>query len=422
MATFFTFEMFPDEIILNICGYLRGTDVLYSFFGLNTRLNITIAGYCQYVNLLAPAYIPFHHVNSYVLPRIGPFVRSFVLNGNWKSVMSANTLAVLFGSQLSVMFPHLQTLTLKWFTGENMSLFLPSLENFSHLVTLDIRVLNGKIEDDLLTRILAANNGRLKFVSFDEDCVSLNIPEGDEIVSYPNIEELTVNINLNRSFPRLFTFLPNVRRLHVTADKERSLPKFSIALATLSPLVHLIDFQLRSRLTLWAFEETVDLLHLMPSLQKVALGLLTSDERLVIGENLIKTLPSSVTQIDIAIRYYFSEWDFNIDELHALWPDSLPIICLLDIARVRVLFHTIPYNLRSIVLPAELSEQMSSGWHWKHMQQVEDLCVYNITSLAQILLMVQHFHRLQRLTISIASKSEPCTCCLFLISCVHTSS
>jgi hypothetical protein len=329
--------------------------------------------------------------------------------------MSANTLAVLFGSQLSAMFPQLQTLTLKWFTGENMSLFLPSLENFSQLVALDIRLLNGKIEDDLLTRILGANNGRLKFVSFNEDCVSLNIPEGDEIVSYPNIEELTVNINLNRSFPRLFTFLPNVRRLHVIADKERSYPKFSVALATLSPLVHLIDFQLRSRSTLWAFEETADLLRLMPSLQKLTLGMLTGDERLVTGENLVKTLPSSVTQIHVAIHYYFSESNFNTDELHALWPHSLPVICLLDIARVRVLFHTIPYSFRSIVLPAELSEQMSSGWHWKHMQQVEDLYVYNVKSLAQILLIVQHFHQLQSLTINIAKQSESCTCCLFLI-------
>jgi hypothetical protein len=335
--------------------------------------------------------------------------------------MSANTVAVLFGSQLSVMFPHLQTLTLKWFTGENMSLLLPMLENFSQLVTLDIRLFNGKSEDDLLTRILGANNGRLKFVLFHEDCVSLTIQEGDEIVSYPNIEELTVNINLNQSFPRLFTFLPNVRRLYVTVDHERDDPKFSEAFATLSPLVHLIDFQLCSRLALWTFDEVVNILRLMPLLQKLTLGLTTEDERLIKGENLIQILPSSVTQIHVVIRYYFSGLDFNTDDLHALWPQSLPITCLLDKTQQRVLFHTIPYNLRSIILPAELSEQMSSGWNWKHMQQVEQLCVYDTKSLAEILLMVQHFHQLQRLTIGVANESIPCRYCLLLISCIHNS-
>ncbi|CAF1122279.1 unnamed protein product [Rotaria sordida] len=56
MAPSTTFETLPDEIILIACQYLRGADVLYSFYNLNTRLNITITGYCRYVNLMTVPY------------------------------------------------------------------------------------------------------------------------------------------------------------------------------------------------------------------------------------------------------------------------------------------------------------------------------------------------------------------------------
>jgi hypothetical protein len=377
------------------------------FFDLNARFNVAIEGYCRYINLLAPAYKPFHHVVSYVLPRIGTSVRSFVLNGNWKPVMSTDTLAVLFGSQLSVIFPQLQRLTLKWFTGEDILLFLDGLENLSQLVVLDIRVLNGRTEDSLLTKILAANNGRLKYVSFDEDSASLNIPEGNETVSYPNIEELTVNVNLNRLFPRLFTFLPNVRRLYVTIDEETDRPEFNTAFAKLSPVVHLIDFQLRSRYPLWRLDEILDVLYPMSSLQKLTLDLSTNDKRIINGNNFVLLLPSSITQIHVCIAYYFSESDSKTDSLLASWPNHLPITCLLDEEQRQVLLYTVPLNLRSMVLPAEIGKQMSSGW--KYLQHVEDLHIYSATSLAQVLLLLQHFRQLRSLTISTQCKLETCT-------------
>jgi hypothetical protein len=298
-----------------------------------------------------------------------------------------------------------------------MSLFLDGLKNLSQLVALNIQMLQGRVEDSLLTKTLAANNGRLKFVSFDEDSVSLNIPEGDEIVSYPNIEELKVNVNLNRLFPRLFTFLPNVRHLYVMLDEETDRPEFNTTFTNLPPLVHLIDFQLRSSNLSWTLDEILAVLCPMSSLQRLTLDLSTDDECLVKGENLALLLPSSVIQIHVCIRYYFPEPSFETDALLASWPDHLPITCLLDEAWQRVLLYTILFNLCSMILPAELGKQMSSGW--KYLQQVEDLYIYNATSLAQIFLVLQHFHQLRRLTISTQNKSEARMHCLFLISCVH---
>lgn len=404
MATYSTFEMLPDEIILHVCNYLRGTDVLYTFFDLNTRLNITIEGYCRYVNLLAPAYKPFHHVAAHVLPRMGHFVRSFVLNGNWKTVLPVNILAVLFSSQLSIIFPQLQRLILKWFTGENMSLFIDGLDNFSQLVSLDIRILNGTIENNLLSKILAANNGRLKCISFDEDCVNLNLPQTDEIVSFPNIEELTVGFNSKSLLPRFFASLPNLQRLYLTLDYETDYLQLNTAFADVSPLLHLADFQLRSSNIFWTLNEILDILSIMPSLQKLTLDLSTKDDRLVHGRNFLLLLPSSITHIHIYMRYYHFNPDFKKDVLLSSWPDHLPVTCSIDEIWEPILLFTLPFNLRSMSLRAEFGEQMPSGW--KYFQKVEELHIYNVTSLVQVLRLLQHFHQLRNLTISTENECE----------------
>ena len=44
-------EDLPDEVLLLTCCYLSSTDVLYTFYGLNTRLSQTIHGYSQHVSL-----------------------------------------------------------------------------------------------------------------------------------------------------------------------------------------------------------------------------------------------------------------------------------------------------------------------------------------------------------------------------------
>src|SRR5690349_128283 len=113
MTALFTFENLPDEIILHICQYLRGADVLYSFFNINTRLNITITGYCRYANLMTVPYKQFNYVATHILPSIGYYVQSFVLNGLWQTIITTELFSALFTSNLSLMCPQLQKLTLQ---------------------------------------------------------------------------------------------------------------------------------------------------------------------------------------------------------------------------------------------------------------------------------------------------------------------
>jgi hypothetical protein len=396
--------MLPDEMILQVCSYLRGVDVLYAFFNLNARLNVTISGYCAYVNLMAVSHQQFDYVVSCILPKIGVSVRFFVIHGSWETIMSFEAFAVLFTSQTSLTFPLLQRLTLRWFTAERLLSFIDNLQNLSRLIELDIRGLKGITQDILLKKVLTANSDRLEIVSFDQDSADLNVSEDDETVSYPNIQELMINVVSNQMLIRLFKLVPNVRRLCVFLDEVSNSPQSKQELVNLSSLVHLIDFELRSINLFWTFDEIASLLQHMPSLQRLALDLRTDDERLVNRKNLAAVLPLSVTQIHFYIRYHFPMQNFEASILVNSWPDHMPITYLLDEEWDRILFHTIPLGLRSVSLPAAIGKQMLSGW--KYMQQAEDLFLYNATSMIEILSVLQHFRRLRTLTIDVQMKSQ----------------
>ncbi|CAF2065624.1 unnamed protein product, partial [Rotaria magnacalcarata] len=59
---------------------------------------------------------------------------------------------------------------------------------------LDIRFLRGNTAGLLLQKILSANNSQLSIVSFDQDSVDLDISDEINMISYPNIQELIINL------------------------------------------------------------------------------------------------------------------------------------------------------------------------------------------------------------------------------------
>ncbi|CAM4918709.1 unnamed protein product [Rotaria socialis] len=399
-----SFELFPDEIILCVCQYLREADVLYSLYNLNSRLNTTITGYCRHLNLMAVSYKQFEYAVFHVLPQIGSIVRTFVLNGNWETIINNELSSILFVSHLSLLFPNLQRLIVKWFTSERFLSFVDTLQGFSQLMELDIRFLRGNAAGLLLQKVLSANNSQLSIVSFDQDSVDLDISDEINMISYPNIQELAINLTFSKLIPCLFVLVPNVRRLHLNIDELSNDSKSKLVDGNLSSLVYLTIFQLRSINLFWTFDEVAYLLKAMPSLQRLGLDMRTDDKRLVTEKDIMTILPASLSKIDLFIRYYFSKSKSDINEEHMFSSTHIPVACLLDEPRHRFLIHSIPYDLNSAILTASISRQMLSGW--KYMKQIKDLYIYDITSTAEILLILQHFRRLRTLTIDAKDKSE----------------
>ncbi|CAF1489201.1 unnamed protein product [Adineta ricciae] len=384
------FEILPDEILLNIYEYLHHIDIVYSFFNLNTRLNRIINEFCDNFNLNTATYKQF----KYILSNIGSNIRSMVINGNWLSFLANEIHSVKFDSNLSLIFPNLHTLTLEYFTGEQLCTYLEKLQT-PKLVKLNIKCLLEQRQDEILEQILSRNQ-QLKFIRFDQDSIFLSLRITNTTLFYGNIQELIVNLIDHEMLADLFTLLPNLCRLHINTGQSPFVSTEN--LANISPLAHLNDFKLCSIGMSWGFEEITDILCKMPSLQKLTLLLSTTDHRLVNKKNLSVILPSSTIQINFFILYYFSESSGDLDASLDTWPLRQISSTRFTIRSDRyALAHTVPFNINSMILPSIIAENILPVW--KYMGSVKNLIVDRTLPSNNILMIVQHLHGIQALTI-----------------------
>lgn len=411
------FEELPDEVLLDICKYLRGADILYSFYRLNDRLNRTITHYLKNVNLMSVSHQQFEYSVSKVLPSIGDRIRTFILNGNWETIICQRLHSLLFHSPFSDLFPSLERLILKWFSSERLVLLLDQIEDCQHLIELDVRYLRGQGDLSLLMKVLSSNRNRLKTVRFDQDSSDFDVvsENNDSIVS-ENIEQLTVNLKKSESLPNVFHMIPNVRSLSLSIDELSEGAQSKKSLKKLTTLKHLSHFQLRSINLFWNHKEISTILKAMPSLKTLTLDLRTDDEKLIDENSLDKLLPRSLVKLDYFIRFYPSQYDTNTMDDHL--PDNLrlasitkyPAWVLLDKPRNRMIYHTVPCRVRSLILPANISRKLCHGSN--NFESVEDLCIYDVNCLLDIMLMLNHFRRVHSLTIDTKDRNKIRKCLL----------
>lgn len=406
-----SFEILPDEILLHICGYLRGADVFYSFYNLNTRLNTTIAGYCRYVNLMSVSHQQFEYSVVQVLPHVGDCVRSFVLNGNWETIVNERITSILYSRDLCLLFPRLERLIIKWFISQKFLVFLDVLQGFSRLNQLDIRCLKGETLDLIQSKLLTRTSNQLERISFDYDSTNFDITEIDSSIIYPHIQQLSINLSSSKLIPSLFSLLPNISLLKINTDQLSDSGEWKSPVINLPILDSLQRFELRSINLFWTFEQMTELLKSMPRLEQLAWDLRTDDHRLITEDNLDEILPSSLIKFDFFIRYYYPK-PRPIKEAFPL-AKRFPLVYLLDEIRHRYLIHTLPWNFHSAILTGTISQEMSIGWNYT--QQIEDLYIYDISSVMDLVRIVQHFRRLRVLSIDMKDKSQICKCFFVLI-------
>ena len=353
---------------------------------------------------MATKHQQFEYVTSKILPQIGSTVLTFVLHASWETIMSDKTFQILFHSPISLLFPHVQIVVLKWFSSERLYTFMDNLNNLSQLIHLDIRGLRGNTPQKLITKMFSLSHGQLKSITIDNDSVDLVLSDDDQLDCYPNIEELKINIKSCHMLEKLLKALPNLRRFHVfigefSCDFE---PK-QLALDSLT-FRYLFDFEMRSTGLFWMLDEIVDLLRQMQYLQKLSLDIRTADKRFFRKEHLDTFLPTSVTDFSFFVRYHYFDEDFDADILLHDWPPHIPVSLWNDGYLSCALIHSIPLGFRSLSLSAGLAKQVSSGW--KYTNNVEDLYIYDATSIVDILNVLQHFHRLQMLTVDIEHQTD----------------
>jgi hypothetical protein len=206
------FELFPDELILEICRYLHCSHVLYSFFDLNSRLNRTITSYCEHVWLRRASYKQLLHIYEYILPRIGSSVLSLTIHPLHQAAFP-----LTFKGEMSNIFPNLQNLTLSSWTSEKLFSFLfEAIEGMNYLQKLVIQELSCSTSIrnmDFLEKILNINNSSLTNIIFDYDCDSFDLIDHSINLFSHHILYLTIQLEKLLDLSFLIPFIPNIRLL-----------------------------------------------------------------------------------------------------------------------------------------------------------------------------------------------------------------
>lgn len=395
-----TFEIFPDEIILEICRYLHCSHVLYSFFDLNSRLNRTITSYCQHVWFRRASYKQLLHIYQYILPRIGSSILSLTIHPLHQASFPSS-----FKEQISNIFPNLKTLTLTSWTSENLLLFIiNSIQQMKYLQKLVIQELSCSLaidDRDFIEKIFNNKNSSLTNIIFDYDCDSFNFINHsiNNIISH-NILHLTIQLDSLMDLSLLIHFIPNIYQLDVSF-KNSSLKQvpFNITL----PFLRI--------LSLWAIhwysnlDDLISLFPIVPSIEQLSLTISTRDESLINGEKLLSILPCQLKQFNYTVCYYSVE-NYNLNSIKNSW-QSIPIVCSVSEIDQRIFLHTLPYASSRLTIRSSLAKNISTKDIYQMYSKVDQIQVYTMTNLSETFPIIGQCRRVREITLLTAN--EPIT-------------
>lgn len=389
-------EIFPDELLLEICRYLHSGDVLYAFFGLNSRLNRMITFYRQHVSLHRTFYLQFQEIFRRILPEIHSVIRSLVI------YELESPLFYEFFSKNNF-YPNLEKLTLVNWTDEKLLLFLDTIHQMKSLDKLLIQALDltESVKNiDLFKKILQCNDGRLRQVRFDHECDALSLT--DDSISllpqiYPNIIQLDIELRTTTDLYQLMNIVPNVEQLRITF--KHSWIKIS---SYEQRFTRLKDFSVYAMSWFSNFEDFKTLIQISSTIEILSLVLVTHDYSLVDRQRICSILPYSIRQFHYSICYQPSDNNdrFRPDEILQLWKD-IPIAYSICEHDRRIFLHTISYQSNRLSLRALFNQKMSSTNDRCIYGKVRHLHVYDTMNLIDTFGVIRHCRQILDLIISI---------------------
>jgi len=383
--------MLPDEMLLEIYKYLLNGHVLYSFYGLNKRLNVSITSYCRDVLLTDVTYDQFHYLCRSILPEIGSQIHSLLIS-NCRSVLQGKIFSQYFSHQMCNIFPNLQKLILICFTADELDIFLNTLTNLDNLDQIEIYDLLTD-QSNLFQRVVETNNNRFSSIKFKAGYSDL--PTSPCL----NILNLTVSIETLDKLSCLLSLIPNIRRLNVTIDDISLMQAW---LDDLPPLVYLNYFFFRCYNHFWLFEEINSLFDKLPAVEYLSLQISSQDSCFVDSEQkMFDILPKTIRQFNLWLRYFYDTVE-EIDR-NALLTSRFPIICLIDETLQQATLHTIPYRFPLFNISASMAKQMSTYENYKNVEMFYD---YTGMTLAEALPIIARCRRIKEIAIQLYDKND----------------
>ncbi|CAF4130665.1 unnamed protein product [Rotaria sp. Silwood2] len=386
--------MLPDEMLLEICRYLHSGDILYSFFGLNSRLNQTITFYCQHVSLHKTFYMQFMHIFRIILPQIESSIRSLV-------IFELESPLFFESFKNNRIYQDLEKLTLVNWTDEKLILFVDTLHGMKHFHKLIIQALDlteSVTNINLLRKILGANDNQLTHIVFDHECDALNITDDENCeITFPNINQLDIELQTTKDLLKLVQMIPNVEQLHLTF--KRPWVKVTVNQQIFSYLTELNVYAMSWFST---FDDLTTLIQISPTIENFSFVLVTRDYSMIDGQRLLSILSPCIKQFSYSICYHSSDKDDKFDPISIIksWR-SIPIAYSISENDKRIFLHTISYQLNRLSLRSLFNKKMSADVNSQIYSKVRHLHVYDTVALKEIAGIVRHCRQILDLIVSI---------------------
>ena len=409
-----TLETLPDEIILEICRFLSSTDVLYSLFDLNSRLNRTIFIYRQHVVLRRTSFIHFEYLCLHILPKIGSTIRSLSINANWTDLLAKRFL-FYFGHRMKEIFPNIEHLTLVAFSGNELNDYMESISDLSYLVKLTIHDRYNVTEEYkqiLFDKILSANKNRLKDIFFNRHSESLSINEINSI-TYTNLIKLSIHLEKIDDLCYLLKLIPHIRQLFIVVNKqlEDKIIQFDELIMNT-----LIEFHMESFRRSWIFDEISSLLKQMPFLRTLSLDLFSQDSSLFDGQKFLSILPMNTLQrFNYAVDYTSEEEITFLDKIKSSWVSTpYSVCCLVEDSQTHMFLHTIPYGFSYLDISSSFVKYMTKKSD-DYNYHIKELLLFSVTRLSETFVAMRNCSKVKDLALEVEETSSLRKCFIFIL-------
>jgi len=389
-----TLEILPDEMLLEICRYLHSGDVLYSFYGLNSRLNKTITFYRQHVSLHRTFYIQFLDIFTNILPEIEYSIRSLV-------IFELESPLFLISFKKNNIYNNLEKLTLVNWTDEKLILFLDTLHGMKYFQKLIIQALDltESIKNKILfKKLLGTNDNHLTELIFDHECDALCLTDDDDDeMIYPNIIQLDIELQTTTDLFQLIKIVPNIEQLHITFKHS-----WSKILSNHQTFSYLKEFSVYAMSWFSTFEDLETLVKISPTIENLSLVLVTHDYSMIDKQRVFSLLPCSIKNFHYSICYQPSDINekFDPNEIIRTWK-TLPIAYSICENDKRIFLHTILYEPSRLSLRSLFNKKMSADFNSEIYRKVRHLHVYDTINLKDTFGIIRHCRQIIDLIISI---------------------
>ena len=344
------FEQLPDEIILQICLYLRSFEIVDGLGRLNWRLDRTISQFRCNSDTHHLTLTQYQRWYSHILPHTAEYIVNLVLS-NWNSpgqIQLFNQSTAKYHS-LHELFPSIKQLRLIDFSNDDVDI-LPKLQSIERIL-IDVDALRPLLHSSrvLLDRYLFCSSFPFKEVRLWVSEGGIGLQHHAKLIVNPNLEQLTIVISRIRDLFLLFQRAPNLLKMYVEIGQFSLGRSKEYATTEIMPK-KLTDFHIQTNdQNALTFDDLFVILIHIPTIKLLSLDIETNDRDYADGlcwTILVSRLPN-LKRLYIKSRIWARSETTSIDVescFHSFAQIDLPIICYADKRVLHV--DTVPYDMR----------------------------------------------------------------------------